>query len=158
MNGLTEATVKALEAQNFYSAQMDDIIDKRAAVAEGINRLVLILGRMDHEIQVRMEGDRSTALNHPVWEIELKPSSIKYDHATMDKLFDLLDPETIKESGAYTPEHVYNSTVPAAWNMTKAKKLAKFGGAVKDVIEEAKIEGRGKLSFKRKETQDNGNI
>ncbi len=150
MNYLSAYIMRRLEAQDFYGAQTDDMIADRGNVAGMIDRLVLILGRMDHELQVRMEADRSTALDHPVWDIELKPSSIKYDHATMDKLFELIDTKTIKESGAYTPEHEITSTVPASWNMTKAKPLTKFSGAVKDVIEEAKIEGRGKLSFKRK--------
>ncbi len=149
MNYLSEAIVQALEVQDFYSAQTDDMITERAEVATGIDRLVLILGRMDHELQVRMENDRSTAIDHPVWDIELKPSSIKYDHATLEKIWELVSPEAIRESGAYTPEHE-GPTVPASWNAGKAKKLKKFSGAVTDVIESAKIEGRGKLSFKRK--------
>ena len=147
---LSEDTMKKLEAHDFFQAQTDDMISDRGAISEMVERFVLILGKIDYELQVRMEKDRSTAIDHPNFEIELKPSSIKYDHTTMDKIFELLDADTIKESGAYTPEHEVTSVVPAAWNMTKAKPLAKFSGAVKDVIEEAKIEGRGKLFIKRK--------
>ncbi len=149
MNYLSAYIIRRLEAQDFCGAQTDAMITDRANVAGMINRLVLILGRIDHEIQVRMEGNRATAIDHPDWEIELKPSSIKYDHATLEKLWELVSVEAIMESGAYTPEH-QGPVVPASWNASKAKKLKKFSGAVKDVIESAKIEGRGKLSFKKK--------
>ncbi len=157
MNYLSAYIIKRLEAQDFYSAQTDDMITDRANIAGMINRLVLILGRMDHEIQVRMEGDRATALDHPEWEIELKPSSVKYDHAILEKIWELVSDEAVMESGAYTPEH-QGPMVPASWNASKAKKLKKFSGAVADVIDSARIEGRGKLSFKRKGTQDDGKL
>jgi hypothetical protein len=134
---IDEKVMEKLEADDSYMGrQTDELIDQRIAVAAMIFRMGLIL-------------DRSTAIDHPDWDINLKPSSVKYDHATLEKIWELVSAEAIRESGAYTPEHP-GPMVPPSWNVTKAKKLSKFSGAVADVIASAKIEGRAKLTFKKK--------
>ena len=57
---LSEDTMKKLEAHDFFQAQTDDMIRDRAAIAEMIQRFALILGKIDHELQTRMEMDRGT--------------------------------------------------------------------------------------------------
>ncbi len=148
MNYLPEYIVQSLEAEDLSASQTDDMIEARAATFDMVERMAMILGRIDHELQVRMEADRATAIDHPEYDISLKPSSAKYDPGKLQVIFEYVDPATVESSGAYAPEH--QETVPASWNMTKAKTLTKFSGHVADIIAAARIEGRPKFEFKPK--------
>ncbi len=115
-----------------------------------LNRIEAVTGKIMHTIQVRMEADRAKAIDHPDFTVELKPSSVSYDISKLMGILELIDPKLAESSGAYTPEHEKTTTVPATWNMTKAKPLAKFNGEIGDLINQARIEGRPMLTIKKK--------
>lgn len=107
-------------------------------------------GRIEYWIQRSMERDGATVLLHPDFDVTLdRPRS--YDQSVLMGLLEVVDAETAQREYGYTPEHTRTETVPARWNMTKARKAAKLGTDAEAVIDRATIYGRATLSIKAKE-------
>lgn len=134
----------------FWMESMDNntLINARAMIMTDLEQMNAVIGRIDYELQRRMENDRATAIPHDDFIVELKPSGVSFDQSKLMGILELVDPALAESSGAYIPEH--QQTVPAKWNVTKAKTLAKYNGEIGDLIADARIEGRFQLSIKPK--------
>ena len=105
-------------------------------------------GRLGHEIQRRMLEREATRMPHAEHEVTLEEGSPTWDYALLSGLREITSPSDLAES--YTPEHHETVKVPEKWNMTKAKKLAKFGAGHATILENARIPGAPRLKVERK--------
>jgi hypothetical protein len=99
-----------------------------------------------------MEADGRTRLLTGDHEAKLT-YTYTYDEAALEPLRNCVPPEAL--DGAFIPEHEQTRLVPARWNMTKGRALAKWGDQARAVIEGARrVKGR-KLSVASREPQPN---
>lgn len=109
-----------------------------------------IKGRIEMELMHRMEADGAKEVYHPDYEVKLEYPAPTYDDGILFGLRELVAPE--EWAKGYTPEH--QITVPGRCNMTVVKGWRKFGAAVGELIERAKVPlspGTGRLRIKAKE-------
>jgi hypothetical protein len=108
------------------------------------------IGRIEMEITQTMERDGATAIPHDFFNIELK-KTFSYDESKLASLRELISPQELEDAGAYIPEHILSSTVPARWNMTKTKPFGRYGAEVRDVISSAAYVRSTKLVITERE-------
>ena len=104
---------------------------------------------LEFELQQRMEEREAKAI---LWErgtCELKMPTPTIDPSRLTALHELLPPEVIAEG--YMPAHEEMISVPDRWDMRKVNTWIKFGREVAEVIEAAKLPGRGRLKITLKE-------
>lgn len=108
--------------------------------------------RIEFELKRRMEADGATAIPHETLDVALKQDSPTYDWGIMRGLAKLVPPEELAKG--FKPAHWGEPVwIEDKWNMTRIKPLAKYGDAVKQVIEAATIPGPARLSIRRKEVK-----
>jgi hypothetical protein len=107
------------------------------------------IGRIEMELTQQMERSGATAIPHDTHNIELK-KTFSYDESKLASLRELISPQELEDAGAFIPEHILSSTVPARWNMTKTKPFQRYGAEVRDVINDAAYVRSTKLVIKRK--------
>ena len=112
-------------------------------------RLLRLAGMALHELRRRMIDGNATVLDTDHWGGKLTPGAPyhDYDDERMMRLKPLL---TDKEWTAVRPQP---PTPPPRWDKRALNELAKRGGSIRAVIEDATTTTRGepKLELKRKE-------
>lgn len=116
---------------------------------EELERLSEIRGRVEWFLQRRMEDDGATVYETGTHKVELK-ASVRYDQGRLTPILELLAQDELTDARAYEPEHEETHTVPAKWNMTKLKPFARYGKAIADIIEDAKLQGPSRVAIKEK--------
>ena len=91
----------------------------------------------EYHLLQRMRTDGASVIDTPFATVEHK-QTMAYDDTKLVGLKELVAQDTL-ESNGYTPEHEITTTVPAAWNMTRIKKLAKLGADHADIIKGAQF-------------------
>ena len=137
---------------------LEDIIkdmndDALAETAEDMavegGRLLRMAGLARHELRRRMIDGKATVLDTEHWGGKLTPGAPyhDYDDERMMRLKPLL---TDKEWAA---ARVQPEAPPPRWDKRALNELAKRGGSIRAVIEDATTSSRGepKLELKRKE-------
>ena len=132
-------------------ADMND--DALAETAQDIReegkRLLRMAGMAEHELTRRMVERGATVLDTDHWGGKLTPGpqSHEYDDEKLERLFPLL---TDAEAGKVR----FQPPTPAPrWDKRILNELAKRGGSIRAVIEDATTTARGepRLELKRKE-------
>lgn len=105
------------------------------------------LGRLEHAIVQQMEAEGAKALPHRTHDVKLS-YSVRYDNAKLVGLLELVPSDELDL--AYTPARQETAWVPEKWDMRSVLALTKFGAAIKEVIEGARITGAPRLSIKER--------
>ena len=117
-------------------------------------RLLRLAGMAQHELRRRMVDRGATVLDTDHWGGKLNPGAPyhDYDDVRMMRIRPLL---TDKE---WASVRVQAPAPPPRWDKRALNELAKRGGSIRAVIEDATTTTRGepKLELKRKETDDGG--
>ena len=93
----------------------------------------------------------SVIAEHPEYEVFLAKGSPKTDTDKIQAIWALAEKRGISPemmAKAYTPVHMVE--VPAKWNRTHLKTLAKYGDDVAKVIEDSAIYGTPTIKIERK--------
>jgi len=137
---------------------MEDVIadmndDALAETAQDIQeegqRLLRMAGMAEHELIQRMTSRNATVLDTEHWGGNLTPGSSHhdYDDERMMRLQPLLSEEE------WAAVYVHPAPPPPRWDKRGLNELAKRGGSIRTVIEDATMSTRGlpSLALKRKE-------
>jgi hypothetical protein len=111
-------------------------------------------GRLEYELQRRLEVAEATELAHPTLEVTLKSASPIYDTPRLYALLGegLIPPEVLNTG--YTPEHTRSELVPARFDGTKINSWHhRYGREVREAIDACKFVGRPTLVIKPRNQQ-----
>lgn len=123
-----------------------ELLDQWETAHRWEQHYLMIRQQIGDEIQRRMEEDGATIIDHPALTCELKFLSPTYDMGKLRAIAELVPPE--EWAKAFTPAHWGEPTwIEDKYNMTKIKPLDKYGAAVAQIIEAAKIPGAAVLKI-----------
>lgn len=108
-----------------------------------------ILGRIEWALTRHLEADDATLYAATTHDVILS-RSVTPDKSGLLALLELIPESDLVEARAYTPEHEETRTVGADWNMTKLKPFANRGGAIRKILEAARVLGPVKLRIKER--------
>jgi hypothetical protein len=130
--------------------ETDALVNAHASTQQALEAIRDFQGRIGYEIQVRMEGDGATVLDHPTHDVALKEGKVEYVQSILDGILEYVSEAGVISTYALIPEH--SEVVPRKWNMTKLKPFAKRGKDIREVIERARSVGRPhlKITLKRR--------
>ena len=144
----TMALGAILDNDVLRATEDDTLISLRAQVQDQIDELFDARDRIDYALTKSMEGRGATAISHPDYDVALEPPAPKYDPGVLQRVFEYVSKPELVASGAYTPEHM--EKVAASFNMTKFKPLGKTHYEIRNIIEDAKLEGLAVIKVTRK--------
>jgi hypothetical protein len=127
-----------------FLVTMDNISKTLAGLKE-------TLGHMEHEAYRRMEERGATAIPSEdyICELALKTSYDQIGFTPLKEVFNESDLER-----CLTPAHTEAVEVPDKWATATVKSLAtKYGADALRIVDRAKFEDRGKLTFKRRDNK-----
>ena len=107
------------------------------------------LGHLEMEAYRRMEENKATSIPSETYicELALKAS---YDQIGFTALKEIFNESDLAK--CLTPAHITEIEVPDKWATSTVKSLAtKYGADALRIVDRAKTEDRGKLTFKRRE-------
>ncbi len=138
----------------FAVADQDDYTLLRlwSGYHESVATLQRLIQVIEADLFQRLKDRGATAIDDPDFECVLK-ATISYDTSLVVPLKEIVDPDVLKDNG-WTPAHEETVQVAESFNMTRIKKLLKFGDDVKRVIEAAQVTGPSRLVIKAKKKKD----
>ncbi len=137
------------QEQERYAQQTDEeLVDDWRRLDTAVSTLQEQLGHIEMELTNRMQGNGATVIPHATHEVKLAEGAPSWDYSTLAALREITDPADL--DGAYTAAHEETVLVPAKWNMTKGKALARFGDEHRQIIDNARLPGAVRLRIKAK--------
>lgn len=127
----------------------EDLVNHYAVLQERIVSIRENLQRTERMIIERMEAEGATVLDIPGHDVTLKRTT-QYDRTMLYPLAELVPPEALAK--AFTPAHEETVHFPDKWDMRKVLALAKYGDAVKALINRASFPGAPSLKIVAKES------
>ena len=98
----------------------------------------------------RMNKDGASILAHPTIECKGKKDNTSWDLSKLASVRELLSPEDVNLF--YIAEHEETIIVPEKYDMRVGNGFKKYGGDVKEAIENATVDGKIRdVTLKRKE-------
>jgi hypothetical protein len=124
-----------IEVQSLQSLASDYLSVRRIVEEQS-----LALKDIGGELINRMKNDKASEVVDIHGEIVSLVTTPGYDENVLVRLLEVdeVTSEELIKSGAFTPAHQETKTVPARWNMTKAKVFRKRGGSVPTILDEAR--------------------
>ncbi len=109
------------------------------------------LGRLEQRAYQLMEERGATAIPSEVYICEME-TGFKYDQASLGPLKEILSEVDLKK--CLTPAHTEEVKVADKWATGTVKSLAtRYGADALRIVENARMESRGRLKFARRETR-----
>ena len=109
------------------------------------------LGRLEFEAYRRMEEKEATSIPSETYICEME-TGFKYDHPSFGPLKEIFNEADLKR--CLTPAHTEEIKVEDKWTTATVKSLAtKYGADAIRILENARMETRGRLKFARRETR-----
>ena len=142
--------------ENHYSAAHghltdDDLLTEMEHINAILDGFRGTLGRLEQEAFRRMEERGATAIpsEEYVCEIEIKST---YDQPSFTPLKEVFNDADLKR--CLRPAHIEEVEVADKWTTGTVKSLAtKYGADALRIVENARMESRGRLKFARRETK-----
>jgi hypothetical protein len=140
--GFENATINFPEDNDKLLAEMEQL---RAE----LDRVRGTWGRYEQEVYRRMEETEATSLPSEIYICELVKTAA-YDQISFGPLKEVFHESDLKK--CLTPAHTDTIQVPDKWTTATVKSLAtKYGAEALRIVDKARSEGRGKLTFARRE-------
>ena len=130
------------DAWTMKDVPLCDLIDQIKDIEDKLQNLGEAHYLLYRQIIEEMEKDNATIARSEKHVAKLTPK-VSYDSTILAKLREITDPEDL--DGVYTPERQVVKVEAERWNMTKGRKLLKFGNEHQAIIEDAKIFGNPTL-------------
>jgi len=123
-------------------AEMENI----GAILEGFKDT---WGHLEHEVYQRIEERGAKAIPSEAYICELETNA-KYDQPSFGPLKEVFNEADLKR--CLTPAHMEEVEVKDKWTTATVKSLAaKYGAEALRIFENARMETRGRLIFKRRD-------
>ena len=124
------------------------LLSQLEAAQNAVEEAVHHKGLLEMEIMRRMRERNAIGIPSDVFTCELKQANT-YDQGRFTPLLELLSGDELEK--VFTPEHQETVTVAERWNTVGLLAVARrYGGEVLRLVQEAKVAGAPRLSFKRK--------
>lgn len=127
--------------EKYDSYDIESLASMIVHLDEEIQEKIKSKNELLYVIQKRLEENKAKEYPSEYFEIKLDIKSGGYDYYRLDKLKAYLK-ENFKEDlldKAYTPEHEETIKVNASWDGRVLKGWYKFGGRIKELLEEAQL-------------------
>ena len=125
-------------------AEMEHI----GAILEGFQNT---FGHLEQEAYRRIEERGATSIPSETYICEME-TGFKYDQASFGPLKEVFNDADLKR--CLTPAHTEEVKVADKWATATVKSLAtKYGAEALRILENARMESRGRLKFARRETK-----
>ena len=125
-------------------AEMENI----GAILEGFKDT---WGHLEHEVYQRIEERGAKAIPSEAYICELETNA-KYDQPSFGPLKEVFNEVDLKR--CLTPAHTEEVKVADKWTTATVKSLAtKYGAEAMRILDNARMESRGRLKFARRETK-----
>ena len=125
-------------------AEMENI----GAILEGFKDT---WGHLEHEVYQRIEERGAKAIPSEAYVCELETDT-KYDQPSFGPLKEVFNEADLRR--CLTPAHSERVEVQDKWATATVKSLAaKYGAEALRIVDHARMETRGRLIFKRRETR-----
>ena len=125
-------------------AEMEHI----GAVLDGFKNT---LGRLEQEAYRRMEETKATSIPSETYICEME-TGWKYDQPSFGPLKEVFNDADLKK--CLTPAHTDEVKVADKWTTATVKSLAtKYGAEALRILDNARMESRGRLKFARREVR-----
>ena len=123
-------------------AEMENI----GAILEGFKDT---WGHLEHEVYQRIEERGAKAIPSEAYICELETNA-KYDQLSFGPLKEVFNEADLRR--CLTPAHSERVEVQDKWATTTVKSLAtKYGAEALRIVDHARMETRGRLTFKRRD-------
>ena len=118
------------------------------AVLEGFKAT---LGRLEQEAYRRMEENKATSIPSETYICEME-TGFRYDQPSFAPLKEVFNEVDLAK--CLTPAHTEELKVEDKWTTATVKSLAtKYGAEALRILENARMESRGRLKFARREAK-----
>ena len=140
--------------ENHYGAAHADLDDDQLlAEMENIGAILDgfrgTLGRLEQEAYRRMEENKATSIPSELYICEME-TGFKYAQESFGPLKEVFNDADLKR--CLTPAHTEEIKVEDKWTTATVKSLAtKYGTEALRIVENARMETRGRLKFARRE-------
>ena len=125
-------------------AEMEHI----GAILDGFNAT---LGRLEMEVYRRIEERGATSIPSETYICEME-TGFKYDQPSFGPLKEIFNEVDLKK--CLTPAHTDEVKIEDKWTTATVKSLAvKYGAEALRIVENARMESRGRLKFARREVR-----
>ena len=129
----------------------DALLSEMEKVSEELEVIKGVLGRLEQEAYRRMEEKKATSIPSETYICEME-TGFKYDQPLFAPLKEIFNDADLKR--CLTPAHTEEVKVADKWATVTVKSLAvKYGAEALRIVENARMESRGRLKFARRETK-----
>ena len=129
----------------------DALLSEMEKVSEELEVIKGVLGRLEQEAYRRMEEKKATSIPSETYICEME-TGFKYDQPSFGPLKEIFNEVDLKK--CLTPAHTDEVKIEDKWTTATVKSLAvKYGAEALRIVENARMESRGRLKFARRETK-----
>ena len=129
----------------------DALLSEMEKVSEELEVIKGVLGRLEQEAYRRMEEKKATSIPSETYICEME-TGFKYDQPSFGPLKEIFNEVDLKK--CLTPAHTDEVKVEDKWTTATVKSLAvKYGAEALRIVENARMESRGRLKFARREVR-----
>ena len=127
----------------------DELLAEMEHIGAILDGFKAILGRLEQEAYRRIEERGATSIPSETYICEME-TGFKYDQASFGPLKEVFNEVDLKK--CLTPAHTDEVKVADKWATGTVKSLAtKYGAEALRILENSRMESRGRLVFKRRE-------
>ena len=129
----------------------DALLSEMEKVSEELEVIKGVLGRLEQEAYRRMEEKKATSIPSETYICEME-TGFKYAQESFGPLKEVFNDADLKK--CLIPAHTEEVKVADKWTTATVKSLAaKYGAEALRILENARIESRGRLKFARREVR-----
>ena len=129
----------------------DELLVEMEHIGAILDGFKATLGRLEMTVVHRMEEKKATSIPSEVYICEME-TGFKYDQASFGPLKEVFNDADLAK--CLTPAHTDEVKVEDKWATATVKSLAtKYGADALRILENARMESRGRLKFARRETR-----
>jgi len=129
----------------------DALLSEMEKVSEELEVIKGVLGRLEQEAYRRMEEKKATSIPSETYICEME-TGFKYDQPSFGPLKEIFNEVDLKK--CLTPAHTDEVKIEDKWTTATVKSLAvKYGAEALRIVENARMESRGRLKFARREVR-----
>ena len=129
----------------------DELLAEMEHIGGVLDHFKKFLGLLEQRAYQLMEERGATSIPSEVYICEMD-TGFKYDHPSFGPLKEIFNEVDLKK--CLTPAHTDEVKVADKWATGTVKSLAvKYGAEALRILENARMESRGRLKFARRETR-----
>ena len=129
----------------------DELLAEMEHIGAILDGFKATLGHLEQEAYRRMEENKATSIPSETYICEME-TGWKYDQPSFAPLKEVFNDADLKR--CLTPAHTEEVKVEDKWTTATVKSLAtKYGAEALRILDNARMESRGRLKFARRETK-----